>query len=110
MLLGSGFPPLQVSLSSSSISQTDTGSTIISGTVTATPSGGSGAGYSYAWTVSTSDGIYATSPTSATTAFEKDGAALSSSYNAIAYVTVTDTGTGGTVVSGNVGVTLTRSS
>lgn len=99
--------PLAVSLNKSSLSKTATTSTISTGNVTATGSGGTSP-YTYSWSRRSGDSnITATKSSSATTAFQRTGCAEGTSYSATWRCTVTD-GAGDTVTSSNVTITIER--
>lgn len=90
MLLGGvATAPMAVALNTTSATGASFNSEITSNIVSATVSGGT-APYTYAWTVTTSDGIVALNPTSPSTAFRKTGGVAGSTYSGTAVLTVTD--------------------
>lgn len=108
LMMGSAYPPLSVGLSQATVAGSSTGSTVSSGSVTATKTGGSGlvdTTWSY---VSGNATIVATSPNSAATAFQATGVGSGESRSAVWKATVKDAVTGETLSTGNVTINLRR--
>jgi len=81
---------LTATVAPSSVSKTDTGTTIVTASVTVTAAGGT-APYTYSWVrTSGSTSITATSSTAATTTFTGSSLASGSTYSAVFTCTVTD--------------------
>lgn len=105
---GGGGPALAVSLNTTIASKSGLLSTLTTNVVTGTPSGGT-APYTYSWAVTTSDGIFAVSPTASSTAFRKLDADEDQDYVGTAKLTVTDAAAD-VVVSATVSITISRGS
>lgn len=104
---GGGGGGVSVSVTTTDIFATGSTATITTTTVTATASFGTGP-YTYAWVMGGFDGITATAPTSATTAFRRTVCVSGESYNGYSTCTATDS-LGATGESALVNITITRS-
>lgn len=89
LLSGTSTVAMAVGLNTTTASGQSFDSEITSNIVSATVTGGT-APYTYAWTVTTSDGIVALNPTSPSTAFRKSGGVQGTTYSGTAVLTVTD--------------------
>lgn len=105
------YAPLEASATPVSLSATSLSTPVVTGAATATASGGSGT-YTYAWEINgtaTGGPILANSPTNRVSTFQSSGTQNPGNVRSANFrCRVTDTVTGASVFSNNVGVTLTR--
>jgi hypothetical protein len=85
-----GAGTITLALSPTTISKTGRTSTVNTGNVTATPTGGQ-TPYTYAWVKQSGDDITALNPANAITAFRATGMAVDETRNAVFRCTATDT-------------------
>jgi predicted flavoprotein YhiN len=97
--------PMSLALSRSTISRIGSNSTLTTGTVTGTPTGGQGP-FTYAWTKQSGDTITASSPANASSTFRATNLAIDETRNAVFRLTCTDAF--GSSDSEDVTVTITR--
>ena len=97
--------PLDLTLSASTANKTGTNSTVTTGNITATPSGGQGP-FTYAWAKQSGGSISATNATSAQSGFRATGMAIDEQRTAVFRCTCTDAF--GSSDTADVSVTITR--